>query len=231
MTKEQINDLLLKGQFGEYQGLPDMIETHISWVFLCDQLVYKIKKPLHYSFLDFSSMERRKYFCYREIELNNRLTEGIYLDVQPVRTISGRYFIGGNMGEVIDYAVRMKRMDSQKQMDVLLMNNKVTASHIRNLAERIALFHKKANIIYQKDIFDVQKKFNDLGNESDYLGEHLNNNCRTLISDAIATSYAFAQKNKALLEARLKEGFFRDCHGDLHSRNIFFYPSPSLLIV
>ncbi len=226
MTKEQINDLLLKGQFGEYQGLPDMIETHISWVFLCDQLVYKIKKPLHYSFLDFSSMERRKYFCYREIELNKRLTEGIYLDVQPVRTISGRYFIGGNMGEVIDYAVRMKRMDSQKQMDVLLMNNKVTGSHIRKLAERIAIFHKKTDVIFQKDIMDVQKKFNDLRDESDFLGEHLNNNCGNIISSAVAASGAFVQKNKALLGARLKAGFFRDCHGDLHSRNIFLLPYP-----
>ena len=69
MTKEQINELLLKGQFGEYQGLPVMIETHISWVFICDQLVYKIKKPLQYSFLDFSTLEKRKHFCHREIEL------------------------------------------------------------------------------------------------------------------------------------------------------------------
>ena len=208
MTKEQINELLLKGQFGEYHGLPVMIETHISWVFICDQFVYKIKKPLQYSFLDFSSLEKRKYFCHREIELNNRLTDEIYLDVQPVRTIAGRHFIGGENGEVIDYAVRMKKMDAQLQMDVLLMNNKVTESHITNLAERIAIFHKKTDIIFQKNILDVQKKFDDLGEESDYLGEHLNANSKTIISNAIATSHAFVQKNKALLDSRLKAGFF-----------------------
>lgn len=226
MTKEQINELLLKGQFGEYQALPVMIETHISWVFICDQFVYKIKKPIQYSFLDFSSLEKRKYFCHREIELNNRLTDDIYLDVQPVRTISGRYFIGGKNGEVIDYAVRMKKMDPQLQMDVLLLNNKVTRTDIQNLAERIAIFHKKTDIIFQKDILDVQKKFDDLGEESDYLSEHLNASSKTIISNAIDTSYAFVQKNKALLDSRLKAGFFRDCHGDLHSRNIFLLPYP-----
>lgn len=226
MTKEQINELLLKGQFGEYLGLPVMIETHISWVFICDQFVYKIKKPIQYSFLDFSSLEKRKYFCQREIELNNRLTEEIYFDVQPIRTIAGRHLIGGKNGEVIDYAVRMKKMDPLKQMDVLLMNNKVTGAHIQNLAERIAIFHKKTDIIFQKDILDVQKKFDDLGEESDYLSEHLNANSKTIISNAIATSYAFVQKNKALLDSRLKAGFFRDCHGDLHSRNIFLLPYP-----
>ena len=226
MTKEQINELLLKGQFGEYQGLPVMIETHISWVFICDQFVYKIKKPIQYSFLDFSSLEKRKYFCHREIELNKRLTDEIYLDVQPVRSIPDRYFIGGKNGEIIDYAVRMKKMDPQKQMDVLLMNNKVTGAHIQNLAERIAIFHKKTDIIFQKDILDVQKKFDDLGEESDYLSEQLNANSKTIINNALATSYAFVQKNKALLDSRLKAGFFRDCHGDLHSRNIFLLPYP-----
>ncbi len=226
MTKEQINELLLKGQFEEYKGLPGMIETHISWVFICDHFVYKIKKPIQYSFLDFSSLEKRKYFCHREIELNKRLTDEIYIDVQPVRTISGRHFIGGKNGEVIDYAVKMKKMDSQKQMDMLLMNNSVTDSHIRKLAERIAIFHKKTDIIFQKDVLDVQKKFNDLEDESDYLSKHSNSNSGTIISNAVATSNAFMQNNKALLETRLKAGFFKDCHGDLHSRNIFLLPYP-----
>lgn len=226
MTKEQINELLLKGQFEEYPSLPVMIETHISWVFLCDQFVYKIKKPIKYTFLDFSILEKRKYFCHREIELNKRLTDEIYIDVQPVTILAGRHFIGGKKGEVIDYAVKMKKMDPQKRMDVLLIKIKVTESHIRNLAERIAIFHKKTDIIYQKDILDVQKKFDDLGEESDYLSEHLNANSKTIISNAIAASYAFVQKNKALLDSRLKAGFFRDCHGDLHSRNIFLLPYP-----
>src|SRR4249919_1713820 len=119
MTKEQINKLLLEGRFPESSGRPELIETHISWVFLCDQFVYKIKKPIHYSFLDFSTSEKRKYYCSREIELNLRLTDNIYLDVQTVREISGQFFIGNESGEIIDYAVRMRKLDKTKQMDKL----------------------------------------------------------------------------------------------------------------
>ena len=77
MTKEQINKLLLEGEFPDNPQRPELIETHISWVFLCEHFVYKIKKPIHYSFLDFSTMEKRKYYCEREIELNKRLRDDI----------------------------------------------------------------------------------------------------------------------------------------------------------
>ena len=102
MTKEQIDKLLLKGRFPEDFGKPELAETHISWVFLCGRFVYKIKKPIRYSFLDFSTVEKRKYYCGKEIELNRRLTDDIYLDVQTVRETSGEFFIGDKNGEVID---------------------------------------------------------------------------------------------------------------------------------
>ena len=226
MTKELINELVLKGEFPQSCGVPELIETHISWVVICDRFVYKIKKPIQYSFLDFSSLEKRKYYCEREVELNKRLTDDIYLDVQPVRETSGRVFIGGEDGEVIDYAVRMRKLERDKQMDILLVNNKVTTSDIQNLAEKIAAFHKNTSIIYEKDSLDVQNKFNDLGEERDYLNQNSDSKGNDMISRAIDISNAFMEKNKQLLANRLKSGFFRDCHGDLHSRNIFLLPSP-----
>ena len=226
MTKEQINKLHLEGEFHENTQRPELIETHISWVFLCDHFVYKIKKPIQYSFLDFSTMEKRKYYCEREIELNKRLTDDIYLDIQAVKEIPARLFIGGENGEIIDYAVRMRKLDRDKQMDALLVNNKVTTTDIRNLAERIAAFHKNTDIVYQKNFLDVQEKFNDLGAEKDFLHEYLSRNNYTIICQAIDTSNVFMERNKKLLADRLKAGFFRDCHGDLHTRNIFLLPSP-----
>ena len=102
------------------------------------------------------------YYCGREIELNKRLTENIYLDVQPVREITGGFYIGNEgPGEIIDYAVRMRRVDNSRQMDLLLLNNKVTASDIQHLAKKIATFHTGAAIISQKDLMDIQKKFTD----------------------------------------------------------------------
>ena len=150
----------------------------------------------------------------------------IYLDVQVVREMSGCYFIGGENGEIIDYTVRMRKLDRSKQMDILLINNQVTQSDIRNLAEKIATFHKNTSIIYQKDFLDVQKLFNDLDGERDYLQKHLKTNSNIIISRAIETSNRFIESIKGHLANRLKDGFFRDCHGDLHSRNIFLLPSP-----
>src|ERR1022692_71560 len=226
MTSEQINELVLKGKFPESSGRPELIETHISWVILCDKIAYKIKKPIRYSFLDFSTLEKRKFYCEREVELNKRLTDNIYLGVGPVKKISGCFFVGDGDAGIIDYAVCMRKVDRNKQMDLLLANGQVTEMDVRNLAEKIASFHNKANVIYAKDFLDVQQKFNDLKEEINYLHDSLNPGSAAIISHAIDMSNRFIDANRSLLAARLKSGFFRDCHGDLHSRNIFLLPSP-----
>ena len=226
MTKEQINKLCSVEEFPENSNKPELIETHISWVILCDRFVYKIKKPIQYSFLDFSTIEKRKFYCTREIELNRRLTDDIYIDVQTIREKSHEVFIGEGEGEIIDYAVRMRKLDRKLQMDSLLLNNRVTHSDIFNLAEKIATFHKNTSVIYQKDFLDVQKMFNDLKAEKDHLADHLDINSSQIIIRAIDIANKFIEANKILLAKRLEAGFFRDCHGDLHSRNIFLLPSP-----
>jgi aminoglycoside phosphotransferase family enzyme len=226
MTKEQISDLIANGKFPEKEGHRTLIETHISWVILCDQYVYKIKKPVQYSFLDFSTPALREHFCHREIELNKRLTENIYLDVLPVYESKGHYCIGSGEGKLIDHAVRMFKMDTAKQMDVLLVKDQVSKQAILLLAEKVASFHKKAEIVHHKNCLDVQEMFNDLAGQKDFLARELGGESSSCISQAIETSDKFIEKHAARLEYRLKEGFFRDCHGDLHSRNIFLLPAP-----
>ena len=226
MTQEQVSNLVLKGEFPEGTHERELIETHISWVIVCDQFVYKIKKPVQYSFLDFSTLELRKDFCEREIELNRRLTDNIYIDVQPICEWQGRLIMGGNEGTITDYAVRMYKQDRDKQMDRLLLQNKVSDSDIKNLAEKIALFHKRTEIIYKKDFLDIQEKFNDLEKEKNFLEENIGIRSSDIINHAIKTSDTFMEKNKELLAQRLNAGYSRDCHGDLHSRNIFLLPDP-----
>jgi aminoglycoside phosphotransferase family enzyme len=226
MTIEHIHKLLLNGKFPEETGKRELIETHISWVILCDQFVYKIKKPVQYSFLDFSTLALRLHYCNREIELNKRLTNNVYLEVVPVHEWQRNIIIGGNKGTLIDYAVKMYKLDTEKQMDKLLIQHRVTESDIKKLAEKIALFHKKTTIIYQKDLLDIQKKFNDLEAEKEYLSKQLDGTFDLIINNTIEFSDKFLNKNKGLIARRLKEGFYRDCHGDLHSRNIFLLPEP-----
>ncbi|MDN3654289.1 hypothetical protein QWZ08_01550 [Ferruginibacter paludis] len=226
MTKEQIDVLVAGGKFPEAGCRPALKETHISWVILCNQLVYKIKKPIQYSFLDFATIEKRKFYCEREIELNSRLTEDIYLGVKAIRELNGHFIIGGEVGNIADYAVEMKKLPDELQMDRLLYSDKVSPQDIINLAKKIAAFHKTAAIIYQKDALDVQGKFNDLVAEKDFLEDNIAGSS-TIINNAIHLSDTFVEQNRNNFEARLKAGLFRDCHGDLHSRNIFLLPAPA----
>ncbi|HMI64148.1 MAG TPA: hypothetical protein VK518_24695 [Puia sp.] len=118
--------------------------------------------------------------------------------------------------------MRMRKVDRSRQMDVLLQNNSVTNSDLRNLAEKIAGFHKNTVVIYKKDVLQIRDEFMDLKNEREYLGAERS----AVIDKAVESSDVFIEKHKELFAGRLKEGFYRDCHGDLHSRNIFLLPDP-----
>jgi aminoglycoside phosphotransferase family enzyme len=111
-------------------------------------------------------------------------------------------------------------------MDKLLIQNRVMEFDIKKLAEKIAHFHKNTTVIYQKDLLDIREKFNDLESEKEYLSKQLDDSFITIIARAIEFSNKFLIKNKELIATRLRNGFCRDCHGDLHSRNIFLLPDP-----
>ncbi|SDE43541.1 hypothetical protein SAMN05421636_10556 [Pricia antarctica] len=226
MKRNQIDKLLSRGILPEKSLQRDLVETHISWVVLCDRFVYKIKKPIKYSFLDFSTLELRKHFCQKELDLNKRFSKNIYLEVLPIFQVRGSYTVGGNEGILIDYALKMRKLDPEKQMDVLLSEDKVSVSDIKNLAESIAGFHKSTEVIYKKNVWDVKEKFNALNEEKEFLSEPIGLQSQRFIDHAIQFSNTFLNKNSALLETRLNAGFFRDCHGDLHTRNIFLLPEP-----
>ena len=226
MRKEEIDKLLIYGKFPEPTRQRKLVETHISWVILCDDFVYKIKKPIKYSFLDFSTFELRKHFCERELELNRRFSKNIYLEVLPIYELQGHFIIGVKEGTLVDYALKMRKIDPEKQMDVLVAEGKVDEKDIKNLAKRIVDFHKSTKIIQKKNVLDISEKFNDLGLEKEFLSKHLGSKYGRSIDRAIKASDTFLQKNKKLLLDRSSTGFFRDCHGDLHTRNIFLLPEP-----
>lgn len=228
-------------------GRPQLVETHISWVILSGDHVYKIKKPLRLHFLDFSTLELRKSYCEKEVMLNRRLMEDIYLGVLPVISRSGEIFVGqpgdspgrndrevrnkkgdaGRQGEVvIDYAVHMQRMDDGRRMDKLLRTGQVTQRDMEMLAGKMAAFHKTAGVIHKKDLRDIPDKFADLVSENSYLCEHMAMFDPQLISRAIALSTRFCEKHEKRVRERTEAGYVRDCHGDLHAGNIFLLETP-----
>lgn len=229
MDSKQIEQLAKKGIFSGRPLNGKLIETHISWVILGEMYTFKIKKPMHYAFLDFRTQEKRKYYCEREVELNLRLSD-IYLDVLPIKQLDDTFNIGGDTGSVMDYAVRMRTMDNDRKMDCMLRKNQVGEKEIAMLANRILDFHRDAQIIHQP--FDQKKAredFNDLVSVSQWVNDHIGPAYFAIIEEAIEFSDDFLGKHSALIQKRIEESFRRDVHGDLHSKNIFLYPKHPII--
>lgn len=205
-----------------------MEETHISWVLLGKKDVFKIKKPLKLSFLDFSTLALRKKNCERELRLNNRFT-GIYLAVVPVQCYDGQWYIDGRHGKVVDYAVHMKRMASSKRMDKMLGSGKVSEAGIHALAKTVAAFHREAVTIDEPfDLPTARKLFNDLAEVEAIVQKTLKPEQAAVIGQSIRWSNVFLEKHGPRMQQRIEQGFRRDVHGDLHSGNIFLYKKPVL---
>jgi len=198
-----------------------LIQTHISWIFLTGKYVYKIKKPVNFGFLDFTTLEKRKFFCDRELELNKRLCGDMYVEVVPITESNGKIRMKGK-GKVIEYAVKMRELPQDAMMSRLLKRN-INKKIIERIARIVANFHENAetnekincygslNTIKKnwKENFDQTKGFirrTITKKQFDYIQKKIN---------------AFIEKNEKLFNTRVKKGKIRDCHGDLHSENIF----------
>jgi aminoglycoside phosphotransferase family enzyme len=216
---------LLKPQ--AYPGSPsrvELVQTRISYVFLADDYVYKIKKPVDMGFLDYSTLEKRLAMCRKEVELNRRLCPDAYLGVIPVTSDSGRYLIDGK-GIIEEYAVKMRRLPQDGMMDALLLQNKVTPEMVGSVAAIVAEFHKKAA---------TGEEINRLGGIEAVIRNTSENFAQTekyfgiiILPEAFQRikvyTEGFIKTNKALFLKRAAAGRIRDCHGDLHANHICFY--------
>lgn len=227
MKRNEIEQLRECESFRGQREKSALIETHISWVIMTDQHAYKIKKPVKATFLDFSSLEKRKYYCEQEVILNKRLAPQMYLNVVPIFGRGNTVSLNQQDGEVIDYAVLMKRMDTAKEMDKLLKENKVNRPMIKKLAAKISAFHLQATVIKKKSQIDNQQEwFNDLSTVQPFVRENLGDHYAAIIQQAIEKSDKFLNNYKAYLAERSLQGYVRDLHGDLHTSNIFLYEDP-----
>lgn len=228
MNESQIKALAGKGLFLNRSVGGRVEETHISWVILTKTYVFKIKKPLKLSFLDFSTLAKRKKYCNRELQLNRRFSP-IYIDVLPVRKYSDRWIIGRGKGKVVDYVVRMKRLISAKRMDKLLKKKKVTTGSIVRLAGVVSSLHIRApKISAPFQLREAKSAFNDIRSIISTTQQHLGIEYARIIGKSIEWSNAFLKMNAGRIRERIDHGFCRDVHGDLHSGNIFLYKTPIL---
>jgi len=204
----------------------ELVQTHMSFVFLVDHEVYKVKKAVNLGFADFSTLEKRRRACDAEVLLNRRGCEGgVYLDVVPITSSGGSFHLGGE-GKVVDYAVHMKRLPQHRMMDVLLSKGGVDFEMIGQVAARVAQMHgqaeRGARITRIGGAATFRKNWRDnLDQLRPYIG-------RTIGPRRFERIEAFARATldaeKKLLEGREAEGWIRDCHGDLRSDAVCFDP-------
>jgi aminoglycoside phosphotransferase family enzyme len=226
MTEAEINELARSGMHDGLLINGEVEETHISWVVLTQDYAFKIKKQLKLSFLDFSTLALRKLYCERELELNLRFTD-IYLSVQPITKSDGRWVIGSQSGDIIDYCVVMKRLASEKRMDILLRTEIIDPELIRSLARRVAHFHKNALKVFTAfDLTIAKNTFNDILSVKEFIASSLGNYFSDIISHSVSWGNGFVESHAHRFQQRIDEGFQRDVHGDLHTGNIFLYPDP-----
>ena len=228
MNEKQIRRLVDSRAFpGAGAGKVEWLETHISWVILSEDFAYKIKKPVRFSFLDFSTLDKRRHYCQRELELNGRLTTGLYRQVLPIRRSENGPAIGTEAGEVIDYALQMKRLDNNRQMNILLEKGKGTEEDMRKLARQLAVFHAYTDIIDRPvNIQEMINTFEDLLDERDFIGQQLGEYAARRIDEGCDFAANFLHRHAGRLQERADRGLVVDGHGDLHSKNIFLLDDP-----
>jgi uncharacterized protein len=198
-----------------------LVQTHVSFLFITDNFVYKIKKPVDFGFLNFTTIDRRRFYCNEEVRLNRRLCPDTYLGVVAVReTHSGASFC--EEGEVIDYAVKMKRLPDERMLDRLLAEGRVTEHDIRKIARAIACFHLAAErgggIEEYGSVAGIRRNWEESFQQSGRLiGISLAKTDLEIIRKYVSS---FISENEALFVERVNLGFIRDCNGDIHMENI-----------
>jgi uncharacterized protein len=200
-------------------------ETHISHLFFAGDLVYKVKKPVHFSFLDYSTLAKRRHFLEEELRLNRRLAPSVYVGVLPIVRDESGWRLGGS-AEAREYTLLMRRLPEKRMLRLLLETQQVTGEMMRDLAKALADFHSKAERVLGIDsseyVSSLEKQckenFTDL---EPFLSEDSD---REALDAIRRTALEFLDANKNLLMRRVTDGWIREVHGDLHTEHICFAP-------
>ncbi|MCF6290821.1 MAG: hypothetical protein L3J03_07490 [Desulfobacterales bacterium] len=217
-----VHHLLLPGSY-PHPVLPvKLVQTHISYVFLAGDFVYKFKKPVDFGFLDFSTLEKRKYCCEQELVLNRRLCPTIYLGlVRVCRSVEGLLALDGP-GEVVEYGVKMVRMPEERMMGNVIRDGKLTRGMLDAIVDILAPFYEKASSGREIEEFGTvaavgRNVLENLGQCESYVG------CVSLSREEYGRIGAYVRRflaNEEVFARRIAANRIRDCHGDLHSANI-----------
>ncbi|MGZ4998634.1 MAG: AAA family ATPase, partial [Methylobacter sp.] len=196
-------------------------ETHISWVLLTGQYAYKIKKPVNFGFLDFSTLEKRHFCCIEELRLNRRLAADLYLEVVPITGTPEHPQIGCT-ATAIEYAVKMVQFPSGQLLSEHARNGQLDTDLINQLADIVADFHETI------EQTDENSPYGDSANINHWFIENFDHIRPLLVDDAQKQQLQRIQqwgdsewrRLAEIMQLRKHQGYVRECHGDLHLGNM-----------
>lgn len=213
-----------------YDHKPESVEhiqTHISHVFITDPFVYKFKKPVNFEFLDFSTLEKRKYYCKREVELNRRLCDDIYLGVIPVRQKNNTFDIeGSGSGDIIEYAVKMKKLTERYFLHYIIEKEELSHIHLDRIVDKLSTFYSEQDTGKEIEQWgEIEKvKYNtdeNFGQTQQFIGDTIDEMSYRAIKKYTADYY---QRFDFLFNRRVEKNCIVDGHGDLHLEHIHITP-------
>lgn len=199
----------------------NVIETHISWLLLTGEYAYKVKKPVNFGFLDFTTLEQRRHCCEEEVRLNQRLAPDIYIGLIPIGGSDDAPELDADEG-IIEYAVKMYQFDPELRLDRLLKRHLFETHWIDLLAEQIAAFHQRIPIVAQDSPWgEPETLWEVVADNYRYIPpDHLDADDWTLLQQLSTCTAERFRALEGLMRQRKREGHVRECHGDLHLANI-----------
>ena len=209
----------------------ELIETHISWVFLVGERVLKVKRPVAFPFVDHTTLARRRQSCLDEVRLNRRLSDGVYLDVVPIVSNEGGCRVGG-AGAPIEWATLMRRLPASGMLDGLLKRKDAPVDLAARLATRLVPFHRDVATICDGHVDDTMTMTTGIVTDNvielePYAGAPLGKAQFGLVATAMRR---FIAADAALLRARAASGWVREGHGDLIAEHICLEPDGAVQI-
>lgn len=205
----------------------ELVQTHISAVFLAGNEVYKLKKPVRFSFLDYSTLELRHHFCEEEVRLNRRLAHTVYLGVVPVLRVGNEYRVreAVNMRDavVVDYLVRMRRLPPERTLAALLTAERIGTEDIQALAKRLVHFHQFASTkdaaVYGAPDVVWQAVADNFRETASFIGDTISQRQYACIEDF---SRQFFAEHQELFRRRIVHDRIREGHGDLRCDHVYY---------
>jgi hypothetical protein len=204
------------------------VTTHISWVFLTDREVWKLKRPVDYGFVDYTTPERRRRCCEDEVRLNRRLAPDVYLAVVPVRLGPQGYGFGAD-GGIVDYAVRMRRLPDERSADALLRHAVLAPEHLTRLAARLARFFGDAAPAPEWGTIEVIRDHvtENFAQVKPFVGRLVS---RETFDTVRRWQLGTLEQDPGRFLARVAQGRIRDGHGDLRLEHVYFEDADPIVI-